>query len=377
LEQPRTDEEQVTDVNKILASLCALGLAACVGIVIYIRRAPEPSSQPRPLPASQEAKPAATRVDGRTVATGFYNPCGVAVQPQTGHIFISMVDRIVRVVPGEPYQVHDEITGFSRDNYGRGPTFEFGPLGLAFADPGTLIVGDGSQRDGEEIVRIYKVGSVPLPRDKVRKAGDMLSYSTSIAPGDQSLQGEGNFYGVAIHGSHVFVTSNGDDTKGWICKLELDLKRPPPLTLTPFIASKELTDTDAPMGATISPDGKLVVSQFGQTNIYPDSLLTFYDPATGHLEKKLKTGLRDVLGIAYSPRTGNLYALDFSWAAPKEGGLFRLEVSSELVVPVRLATLERPTALAFAPNGTLYVSVMGSGAAEGKSTGQLLLFEGL
>jgi hypothetical protein len=47
------------------------------------------------------------------------------------------------------------------------------------------------------------------------------------------------------------------------------------------------------------------------------------------------------------------------------------------IVETLLATLERPTALAFAPNGTLYVSVMGPSAAEGKSTGQLLRFEGL
>src|SRR5207237_633651 len=156
-----------------------------------------------------------------------------------------------------------------------------GPLGLAFADKNTLIVGDGSQEDGKEIVRIYTVGLQPLPRDKVRNVLDMSSFSTSIPPGEDSFQGEGNFFGVALHGSTVFITSNGDDSKGWICKLELNLNKPPPLRLIPFIRSKELTETNAPMGATLSPEGKLVVCQFGATNKHPDSLLTFYDPATG------------------------------------------------------------------------------------------------
>src|SRR5205823_4790561 len=75
----------------------------------------------------------AMNVPRRVVADAFYNPCGVAVQPETGHVFVSMVGRIVRVVPGNPGEVHDEVRGFPTDTYGRGPTYEFGPLGLAFA----------------------------------------------------------------------------------------------------------------------------------------------------------------------------------------------------------------------------------------------------
>ena len=45
-----------------------------------------------------------------------------------------------------------------------------GPLGLAFADGNTLVVGDGSQEDGKEIVRIYTVGAQPPLKDKVRQA---------------------------------------------------------------------------------------------------------------------------------------------------------------------------------------------------------------
>lgn len=365
-------------MNKILVVLCGVGLVLVGAVVAYILiHRDAPAAEKPPPPDGPPPESVSTNIDGRVVAGSFYNPCGVAVQPETGHVFISMVERIVRVVPGDPSEVHDEVTGFPTDSYGKGPAYEFGPLGLAFADENTLIVGDGSQEDGKEIVRIYAVGSQPPPGDKVRKADDMTSFSTPIPPGDDSLGGEGNFYGVAIQGRTAFVTSNGDDSKGWICKLDLDLKKPPPLKLTPYIKSKELTDTDAPMGATMSPDGKLVVSQFGATNIHPDSLLTFYDPSTGNLERKLKTGLRDLIGVAYSPKTGKLYGLDFSWADPGQGGLFRLEVGAEQVKAVRLAVLEKPTALAFAPDGKLYVTVLGSDNAKESKTGRLLVFEGL
>ena len=364
-------------MNKILALLCGVGVVLVGAVVGYILMHQDVPVAKGPPPDNPPPESVATHIEGRAVAGSFYNPCGVAVQPETGHVFISMVGRIVRVVPGNPSEVHDEVTGFPTDSFGRGPAYEFGPLGLAFADKNTLVVGDGSLEDGKEIVRIYAVGSQPPPADKVRKADDMTSFSTPIPPGDDSLGGEGNFYGVAILGSTVFITSNGDDSKGWICKLDLDMKKPPPLKLIPFIKSKELTDTDAPMGATISPDGKLVVSQFGATNSFPDSLLTVYDPSTGNMEKKLKTGLRDIIGVAYSPKTGKLYGLDFSWAEPAKDGLFRLEVGADQVKAVRLADLEKPTALAFSPDGKLYVTVLGSGDPKGSKTGRLLVFEGL
>jgi DNA-binding beta-propeller fold protein YncE len=386
------DEHEVF-MNKLLAGLCGVGMAAVVGVVGYIlishrdgtearsfagETSAGPSARaPEKRAAAEPARGADANVEPQIVAGDFFNPCGVAVQPGTGHVFVSMVERIVRVVPGDPSRVHDEITGFPTDTYGRGPVYAFGPLGLAVAGAGTLVVGDGGQPDGKEIVRIYSVGTSPLPRDKVRKAEDMTSFSTPIAPGEDSLQGEGNFYGVAINGSTAFVTSNGDDSKGWICKLKLDLKKGPPLVLSPFIKSKELTGTNAPMGATISPEGKLVVSQFGAANSHPDSLLTFYDPVTGKLEKKLPTGLRDIVGVAYSPTTGKLYALDFSWAERAKGGLFRLEVGTEQARAERIAFLDRPTALAFSPDGALYVTVLGNDKEKSKKAGQLLVFKGL
>src|SRR5262245_10966897 len=91
------------------------------------------------------------------VLTGLNNPSGIAIQPETGAIFVSdsAALRVVRV--GKEGKAEDAITGFTKDIYGKGPMYDIGPLGLAFVDKDTLVVGDGGKKDGEELLRIYKL----------------------------------------------------------------------------------------------------------------------------------------------------------------------------------------------------------------------------
>ena len=44
----------------------------------------------------------------------------------------------------------------------------------------------------------------------------------SIKAGKESAKGEGNFYALEIVDKDIFVTCNGDDTKGWISKIETE-----------------------------------------------------------------------------------------------------------------------------------------------------------
>ncbi len=309
------------------------------------------------------------------VVEGLINPSGVVVQPGSGHVFVSSKDGVARIVPGEKAVLHKEIVGFPTDVYGKGPAYEFGPLGLAFLDATTLVVGDGSLPDGEELVRFYHVGADPLPADKLKNADDMLTSAGPIPPDpDVSVNGEGNFYGVAVVGNDIFVTCNGDDTKGWISRVRY--AKGTNLKLEPFIPTKVAIGIDAPAGIT-TRDGQLVVSQLGEVSTdEADSLITFYDPASGELVKKLPAGLKDACGIAYSPNTGRLYAVDFSWSDASAGGLYRLDIDGDTVQVTRIAKLDRPTALTFAPDGTLYVTLIGTATQDGKP-GQVITFKGL
>jgi DNA-binding beta-propeller fold protein YncE len=287
------------------------------------------------------------------VVGGLSNPCGVAVQPGTGHLYVSdsATGRVGRIDGGK---FLDVITGSSKDVYGKGPFYDIGPLGLAFgADGKTLFVGDGGYKDGEEYIRVFTVPEAGKPALHFEKDATKIG---PLAPADGVL-GEGNLYAFAVTPTAVYVTCNGDDTKGWIAKADINGTKYGKLER--YLPTKEMVEVDAPVGITLNKQGDLVVGQCGEVNKPKDSLLSFYSPKTGKLLKNNETGLYDITGLAYSPRTGRLYATDFAWMAPAEGGLFRIDDAPGGVKATKIASLDKPTALAFAPDGTLYITIVG------------------
>lgn len=308
-----------------------------------------------------------------TVSADLDNPSGVAVHAATGHVFVATHPGVFRLAPGKPGKLTAEVTGFKTDIYGKGPKYEIGPLGVALLGDEHLIVGDGSLVDSEELVRVHKIGAKPAEQPASPESAAFLL--GPIKAGAESAKGEGNFYAIAVGPKAFYVTSNGDDTKGWI--LKSDIADGKPGELKPFIATKPLVNVDAPVAITLTKDAAtLVVGQMGEMNVPGDSLLCMYDAATGKLQKSLKTGLHDIAGLAYSPKSGKLYGVDYAWADTKQGGLFEFAVTGDEVKATKIASLDKPTALAFDKEGGLYVTVFGTKAETATTPpGALLYFK--
>ncbi|MEX0867233.1 MAG: hypothetical protein WD030_07735 [Pirellulales bacterium] len=319
----------------------------------------------------------AEEVEVEVLLEGLQNPSGVAVQPKTGHVFVSdsAAQKIIRFNP-EKGESEDCITGFPLDEYGPGPKYEIGPLGLAFtADGKYLVVGGGGRPDGEELVYLFEAAQA----DESLTVDDAAFKLGPIPKSDKTESGEGNFYAVATTENAIYVTCNGDDAKGWVARAPI--KDGKPGELAPFIATKEEVEVDAPVGICISPRGEVVVGQMGEISEPGDSLLTFYSAESGRLLLNLPTGLHDIGALAYSPKSPHLlYALDFSWAEPADGGLYRLDAALENGKPAVKSTLmtqlDKPAAMAFSDDGVLYVAVYGAADEEGKLNGKLLRITG-
>ncbi len=303
------------------------------------------------------------------VVEGLNNPCGVAIQPETGHIFVadSGAGKIIRVVDGK---AQDVVVEFPIDIYGKGPKFNIGPLGMVFADKDTLVVGGGGLKDGEELLRIYKV---PAAGAAAIKASEMAD-SKMLAPTDE-IKGEGNFYALAMTKTGLYVTCNGDDTKGWVSKATI--KDGKFVKYERFLATKEATEVDAPVGIAIEPTlGHIAVGQMGEISIPGDALLTFYRESNGEMLVNYETGLSDITSLAYSPG-GQLYALDFVWTDTKAGGLFHLVATKEDgkdgVKASKIVGLDKPTAMVFHKDGDLFATVIGTSSEDGKVLGGKLV----
>ena len=308
-----------------------------------------------------------------TVVEGLNNPSGVAIQPETGHVFVadSGALRVIRVVDGK---IEPVITDFTKDAYGKGPIYDIGPLGLAFLDKDTLVVGGGGKPDGEEMIRVYKIpaaGEDPIKADKTEGDPKML-------PAMDDAVGEGNFYGLAKGTKGIYVTCNGDDVKGWVSLATI--KEGKLDTFERKIATKELTKVDAPVAITISPERHIAVGQMGEINVAEDSLLTFYNEEGAMLDN-FKTGLHDITGLAYGPKKGRLFATDFNWLDTDNGGLYKLISIKDNYNECKakeIVKLKKPTALAFHPEGDLYITLAGD-TSEGseKPDGKLVMIKGL
>ncbi|MGD9856585.1 MAG: hypothetical protein AB7U20_16685 [Planctomycetaceae bacterium] len=308
-----------------------------------------------------------------TVADGLENPTGVAIQPGSGDVFVAERPAIVRfVVKGDGSAKRSvEIDGFPTDQYGKGPIYDIGPLGITFHSGGEyLIVGDGSQQDVAELIRIYQISSSPA---SAPIKSDSAVLSLGPLGSTETLKAEGNYYGIVYSRRHraIYATANGDDTKGWIVR-SLQGADEIPQKLERFLATKEAVEVDAPVAITLNSDDDLVVGQMGEINVPGDSLLSIYDAKSGKLKANYSTGLFDITGLAYAP-DGTLYATDFAWMDTTKGAVYKLAVSGDECKATKVVDLDKPTALAFDHNGNLYVTVMGTAKdGDSKQPGKLL-----
>ena len=295
-----------------------------------------------------------------TCLEGLLNPSGLVMQPGTNHLLVSDsgAGRIL-CFHIDDWHYDKCILKFAKDIYGKGPMYDVGPLGMTFVGK-TLVVGGGDQVDGKEVVYFF---DVPPHGQTIEAAKAKFTAGPIPVGAAESPKGEGNFYGLAYTNNAVYVTSNGDDTKGWILKTVVS-KDGKPGELKPFIATKPLVNVDAPVAITVDSHGHLVVGQMGEMNVPGDSLLCIYDAKSGELITSAKTGLSDIAGLAYGPKSKKLYAIDFSWAKPEDGGLFELTLSGEekdaTVKTKKLCSLDKPAAMCFGTDGKLYIAEFGT-----------------
>lgn len=301
--------------------------------------------------------------------SGLNHPTGVAVQPGSNQVFFSEsgAGRVVRLAGTTAQEVIVELPTLPLDE---ASGIQLGPLGLAFLDASTLVVGEGGKPAGEDRILVFKIeGS-----SKALKEAD--AQNRFALSGSAERAAEGNFSAVLIYNGHLYATCRGDDSKGWIARA--DRADQNLSNFRRYSASKDLGTVGNPLALAQSPEGFLAVALAGNFDATPDAHLAFLDEA-GALKAQFQIGLHDVTGLAYGPKSGRLFALDLDWADPTQGGLYQLLESNvaDRAEARLVLKLDRPTSAAFDSAGNLYVTVLGPAAPAQPPAGQLLKITGL
>ena len=309
-----------------------------------------------------------------TVTTGLDHPVGLAIQPGSGAVFVaeSGAGRVLRLTPDGAVEVIGGLPTAEVNSGGQ--KVKLGPLSLAFVDRSLLAVGATAETAGKTPIRIYELPSPPnkLPADKFK-------HGIALAPSEETkTTAIGNIHGLAADGAGRLLVASGDAghvDRDWLGQLDVTEDRAGAIKPVLGVGSKQ------PRAVTLSPREEWVVAQCATTDLPGRSLLVFYDPQTRKELLVLDTGLHEVTGVAYSPRTGWLYVTAVADGKGSEGGVYRLDRAlvdgKPGVKAVLVTTLQRPSGLVFAPNGALYVASLGKADTSSKeNTGSVVRLTG-
>jgi glucose/arabinose dehydrogenase len=303
-------------------------------------------------------------------------PSGVAVRPdgalnQYEVYFSDLTDQQIKLFRSDaPQNVSAAITNFPAAEPG-GPT---GPSALLFVSRQRLVVGLAGNAANSNLLLFELKDDTPLTADQaVQKLpiGEAGESKSEAALGVHALA-------RTLANDRVpdllIATTHGASPQAGVWKIPLragTLDKP-----TLFAATNQAA---RPSAVAISKHGYVVVSH-SNTDGTKGSRLAYGNPIDSSKVMELAVPLEGIRGLAYSPQTGNLYAASYGSeepdSVPQGSGIFRIEDASKPGQPaaraVKVADVLRPTALAFAPDGALYVTADGNIQARGSRNGFLV-----
>ena len=317
--------------------------------------------------------------------TDLQSPCGVAIRPEANgdnyEIFVSDAGtgRIVRVRSGQPETPEDAITGFVWQRKSGDHFQSAGPRGLLFLDHTRLVV-TGSEGEGRAFVRLYELpdGQTPLAAERYEQ------HVGPAASGEEPTVAVNSFHGLArTMANHsvadmLIVTTVGKQESAGTWKVPIRAGTLGELDV--FASAQPSDEPTMPGGIAVAPHGYIVISEpTAESNPYVNRL-KFLSPIDGSVALEVTAELPAIVSLAYSPRSGNLYAAAFASGNPEHDGVNRIDDVGEPGKPacaaVRVAEIHRPTALAFGPDGALYVTALGERDEIETNTGVLLKLTG-
>lgn len=316
------------------------------------------------------AEPADETADFKTetLLADLDNPAGLVFLPTQSHrgpyellLAESGADRVLRLTTDSLDKPVEIVVDFPQGTFGASPGYRVGPLNLVFLTRTKFVVSAKGEGPGADTLAGFSLptgGVTFVTADRSHSVGPIHANITAKID-------DYHLVGLAKSDKVCYVTTAGQEGQGWVLKSQIEANRLAYLQL--FIdVPKETSGMGAPAGIAVIPNPQaefLVVGLMGSRDTPQDSRLAFFVPASGDLALNLPTGLDDIIALAYSP-SGQLYAADFSWHDEQAGGIYRIDDARlegrQTCRATKIASVVRPFAMAFAPDGSLFVTAFGT-----------------
>jgi hypothetical protein len=307
--------------------------------------------------AAELASPAVQKV-----ASSLKGPCAVALRPDGAgdlhEIFVADAGagKVVKFLSSNPGKSIDVVSGFAIPQPSKAGSESRGIQSLLFLDHLRLIV-TGADDDGQPFFQMYELpeSETPLSADQHKSDVRFAAGNKDDGSGIRTLPGIARAQPNEKFGDVVIVPSRADTGSDGLVFI------PVRAGMLAEPAAVQLTNpgSDLRIGTiTLSKSGYIVLAG-RRGNSEEGSVLAFVNPLDRRVVMQVPIELERITALAYSPKTSNLYAASSPTNHDRDG-IFRVDAIEKDGAPAckleKIASVESPTALAFSPFGTLYVT---------------------
>lgn len=315
---------------------------------------------------------------------GLQLPCSIAVQSAANsatEVYVAdrAIGRVAKASSRKANDASDVITGFPKNDTAADKPNAAGIQSILFVAPKQMVV-VGGNNDGKPFVHLYE-----LP-----DSGEALQFGKQQQ--SAQLAAEHGQIDEGIRSFHDLVRTRpndrvpdalltaGENEHGPAGIWKIAIRANTIERAVPFDAGSNHKPSTAVSAIAVSASGYVAIAARTTDDAAHRNVLKFLSPADGRILLEVPTDLENIVGLAYSPSSGNLYAANIAADDPSNDGIYLLIDAGTSGQPgcktTKVANLARPTALAFGPDAALYVTALGPATPPSSSSGKLYKLTG-